>query len=282
MKVVLNLWDGVRFDAIFKVHEWMGLPNLFRIVKSGVLYTNIYTEEPALTPQCVGRIMCNRRGKWICASLWEKMRKRSCFVGYPEDSIKGYLQKIPHCDLLDVLYNRKLESRMKRTPAGRKILTKHRMCYPDKLRMEIGCRMIPKYDFTFVYFPGPDTAAHECRDTGKHIYHYGSPYVHAIKNCDRLLGHLLRTLDACAPDDYVIMIVADHGMSDEGRHSIGKWTDKQIMQVPFTVMGKGIRSNWYEQGIYHTYDITSGIVGLFKGDAQNTLFRYALNNHHHS
>ncbi|MBI4179273.1 alkaline phosphatase family protein [bacterium] len=279
MKVVLNLWDGVRFDAIFKVNDWMGLPNLFRVIKNGVLYTNIYTEEPALTPQCVARIMCNRRGKWISQSLWEKMHKRSCFVGYPEDSVRGYLRKIPHCELLDVLYKRKLEAYLKSTPEGRKKMNKHRMCYPDEFRMKVARRMIPKYDFTFVYFPGPDSAAHDCRDQKKHIYHHGSPYVHAIKNCDRLLGKLLQTLDRTAPNDYVVMIVADHGMSDEGRHSIGKWTDKIIMQVPFAVMGKGIRSNWYEQSLYHTYDITSGIVGLFKGDAHNTIFRHALRNH---
>lgn len=279
MKIVLNLWDGVRFDAIFKVHEWMGLPNLFRVIQNGVLYTNIYTLEPALTPQCVARIMCNRRGKWISKSLWEKMNLRSCFVGYPEDSVRGYLRRIPNCNLLDVVYKRDVEMRMKKTAAGREILTKHRICYPDSYRAEIACKMIPKYDFTFVYFPDTDTAAHECRDTGKHIYHYGSPYVHAIKNSDRLLGKLLKTLDRCAPNDYIIMIVADHGMSDGGRHSIGKWTDKEIMQVPLAVMGKGIRANWYEQDYFHTYDITSGIVGLFKGDAHQTMFKYALNNH---
>lgn len=277
MKIVLNLWDGVRFDAIFKVNEWVGLPNLFRIVKNGVLYTNVYTEEPALTPQCVARIMCNRQGKWISKSLWEKMRLRSCFVGYPEDSVKGYLHRIPNCDLLDVVYKRKVEMGMKKTVEGRAHLSKHRVCFPDRFRAKIACKMIPKYDFTFVYFPDTDSAAHECRDMGKHIYHYGSPYVRAIKKCDQYLGWLLKTLDRCAPHDYIVMIVADHGMSDGGRHSIGKWTDKEIMQVPLAVMGRGIRPNWYEQGMYHTYDITSGIVGLFKGDAHTTLFRHALN-----
>src|SRR3990167_6863955 len=276
MKIVLNLWDGVRYDAIFKVHEWMGLPNLFRIINHGVLYTNIYTLEPALTPQCVARIMCNRQGKWISQSLWEKMKIRSCFVGYPEDSVRGYLRRIPYCDLLDVVYNRKTEMRMKQSAAGRKVLEKHRICFPYEFRMKVACQMIPKYDFTFVYFPGPDSAAHDCRDRGRHIYHHPSPYVHAIKKCDRLLGRLLRTLDRCAPDDYIILIVADHGMSDGGRHSIGKWTDKEIMQVPLALMGKGVRNNWYEQGVHHTYDITSGIVGLFKGDAHRTLFKYAI------
>lgn len=279
MKVVLNLWDGTRFDAIFKVHEWVGLPNLHRVIRDGVLFTNVYTLEPALTPQCVARIMCNRRGKWISQSLWEKMRLSSCFVGYPEDSVRGYLRRVPHCDLLDVLYNRKVEMRLKGTAKGREYLSKHRVCYPDSHRMKIACRRIPNYDFTFVYFPGPDTAAHDCRDMGKHIYHYGSPYIHAIKNCDRLLGSLLRTLDRTAPNDYIVVIVADHGMSDRGRHSIGKWTDREIMQVPLAVMGKGVRSGWYEQAIHHTYDITSGIVGLFKGDTDRTLFKYAMRKH---
>ncbi len=279
MKVILNLWDGTRFDAIFKVNEWLGLPNLFRVINNGVLYTNVYTLEPALTPQCVARIMCNRQGKWISKSLWEKMRLRSCFVGYPEDSVRGYLRRIPNCDLLDVLYNRKMELRMKRTADGRAFLSKHRICYPDSYRAKIACEKIPHYDFTFVYFPGPDTAAHDCRDRGRHIYHHGSPYVHAIKNCDRLLGRLLATLDRTAPNDYIVIIVADHGMSDQGRHSIGKWTDKEIMQVPLALMGKGVRAGWYEQATHHTYDITSGIVGLFKGDAHRTLFKYALRKH---
>jgi len=46
--------------------------------------------------------------------------------------------------------------------------------------------------------------------------------------------------------------------------------------VPLAIMGKGIRTNWIEQNRYYTHDITSGIVGLFKGDADNTIFRYAL------
>ncbi len=279
MKIVLNLWDGTRFDAIFKVHDWLGLPNLFRLIEKGVLYTNVYTKEPALTPQCVARIMCNRQGKWITQSLWEKMGLRSCFVGYPEDSVKGYLRKIPHCHLLDVLYKRKVEMRLKRSAAGRAHLSKHRVCYPDRYRMEIACKMIPQNDFTFVYFPGPDSAAHDCRDRGRHIYHYGSPYVNAIKHCDDLMGHLIDTLEWCAPDDYIFIVIADHGMSAGGRHSIGKWSDKEIMQVPLVISGKNIRQNWLEQGYHMTYDVTSGIVGLFKGDAHRTLFQYALEPH---
>lgn len=270
LKVVLNLWDGVRFDAVFKVNEWMGLPNLFRVINNGVLYTNIYTHEPVLTPMAVGRIMHNRNGKPLCVSLWEKMRKRSCYVGYPEDERRMYF---PHCDLVDCLYNRRAEYEKLRRFGT---LNRHRITFPDQVRLDIACKKIPHYDFTFVYFARPDEAAHECRDRNQHIYHYGSPYVHAIKNCDRLLGHILNTLDWCAPYNYVIIVVADHGMTDGGRHSVACWRDREVMQVPLAIMGKGIRTNWYEQARYYTHDITSGIVGLFKGDADRTLFRWAL------
>lgn len=270
MKVVLNLWDGVRYDAIFKVHEWMGLPNLFRVIKNGVLYTNLYTHVPALTPVAVGRIMHNRRRKPLCTSLWEKCRVKSCYVGYPEDERRV---RFRHCHLIDCVYNRKAEAEMLRRKGT---LNRHRITYPDHYRLDIACKMVPHFDFTFVYFPDPDSAAHLCRDTSRHIYHYGSPYVHAIKQCDRLLGHLLRTLDWCAPNDYVILVVADHGMTDHGRHSIAQWNTEEVMHVPLAMMGRPIRANWMEQGRYYTHDITSGIVGLFKGDANKTMFRWAL------
>lgn len=269
-KVVLNLWDGVRYDAIFKVGLWMGLPHLWRVIRDGVLFTNVYTHEPALTPVAVGRIMHNRHWKPLSRSLWEKTRSRVCYVGYPEDE---HRVRFPNCRLIDCLYDRRAE-REKIRRFG--TLNRHRIIRPDQYRLDIACKVIPHYDFTFVYFAEPDEKAHMCRDQGKHIYHWGSPYVHAIKNCDRLLGHLLRTLDWCAPYEYVIIVVADHGMSDYGRHSIGRWTDEEIMHVPLAMMGKGIRSNWFERERYYTHDITSGIVGLFKGDAERTMFRWAL------
>ena len=270
MKVVLNLWDGVRFDAVFKVHQWMGLPNLMRVIRNGALYTNLYTHEPALTPVAVGRIMHNRHRKPLSRSLWEKMRLRSCYVGYPEAEKRI---RMPNCRLIDCVYNRRAEAAKLRRSGT---LNRHRITYPDVHRMRIACREIPRHDFTFVYFPDPDSSAHECRDRGKHIYHLGSPYVHAIKRCDNHLGRILATLDRCAPLNYAVIIVADHGMTDGGRHSIARWNDREVMQVPLAIMGKGIRTGWYEQGRYYTHDITSGVVGLFKGDAKNTMFRYAL------
>lgn len=270
MKVVLNLWDGVRYDAVFKVHEWMGLPNLFRVIRDGVLFNNVYTHTPVLTPVAVGRIMHNRYGKPLSKSLWEKCQKRSCYVGYPEAEHRVYM---PNCDLLDVLYNRAAEAEKLRRFGT---LNRHRIIFPDKLRLDVACQKIPHYDFLFVYFAEPDESAHVCRDQGKHIYHYGSPYVHAIKRCDEYLGHLLNTLDWCAPYDYVIIVVADHGMTDYGRHSVARWNDEEVMHVPLAMMGRGIRSNWIERERYYTHDITSGIVGLFKGDADRTMFRWAL------
>ena len=269
-KVILNLWDGVRFDAIFKVHEWMGLPNLHRLIKRGTLFNNVFTMEPVLTPMCVGRIMHNKNWKPLCTSLWQKSRKRSVYVGYPEDENRRYFK---HCDNLDVLYNRKAEAATMRKYGT---LNRHRIIFSDQFRLDVACKKIPDYDFSFVYFPEPDEKAHMCRDAGKHIYHYGSPYVHAIKNCDRLLGHLLNTLDHCAKNDYTIIIVADHGMTDAGRHSVATWEDQEVMQVPLVISGKGIRHNWVERQRYYTHDITSGVVGLFKGDAETTLFNHAL------
>lgn len=269
MKVILNLWDGVRFDAIFKVNEWMGLPNLWKLIKNGVLYTNVFTHEPVMTPQAVGRIMHNRYGKPLCSSLWEKFNAKSCYVGYPEDNRRVFFK---HCELLDVLYDRKAEEQYIRRHGSlhRKRITKN-----DHYRLDVACRKIPDFDFNFVYFCSPDETAHFCRDHNKHIYHYGSPYVHSIKNCDTFLGHLINTLEWCAKDDYVIIVVADHGMTDGGRHSVANWTTREVMQVPLVISGKGIRKNWFEQERYYTHDITSGIIGLFQGNTDNTIFQYA-------
>lgn len=269
MKVILNLWDGVRFDAIFKVNKWMGLPNLFRVINNGVLFTNVYTHEPVLTPTAVGRIMHNRNWKPLCTSLWEKSKAKSCYIGYPEDERRANFK---HCDLVDCLYDRRAEAEKMRRFGT---LNRHRITLPDHHRLDIACKKIPHYDFNFVYFASPDENAHVCRDRNQHIYHFGSPYVHSIKNCDRLLWHLLKTLDWCAKNDYIIIIMADHGMTDGGRHSVAKWDDKEVMQVPLAIMGKGIRKNWLEQSRYYTHDVTSGIVGLFKGDVDNTMFKWA-------
>ena len=281
LKVVLNLWDGVRFDAIFKVHQWMGLPNIHYLIKNGTFYTNVFTHTPVLTPMAVGRIMKDKHGKFISMSLHEKSNGqiKSCFVGYPEEGIHRVPDWIPHCNYIgDILYNRKEEQRILKygTPAEKGKLMFHRIQYPDKLRMDVGCKMIPKYDFTFVYFVEPDESAHYCRDHKKHIYHYGSPYVHAIKNCDNLLQHLINTLEWCAKNNYILIVVADHGMTDEGRHSVAKWNDEEVMRVPLVIFGKGIRKNWIERTHYYTHDITSGIVGLFTDTTKGTIFQWAM------
>lgn len=280
LKVVLVLWDGVRFDAISKVHQWVGLPNIHSLIKNGVFYTNVVTHTPVLTPQAVGRIMTDVRGKWISQSLHEKTHGivKSCFVGYPEEGVNPHKYRIPYCNYIDALYNRKEEQRILRsgTDAERSRLKFHRIQSQDKIRLDIACKVIPKYNFTFVYFVECDEMAHKCRDSKKPIYHYGSPYIKAIKNCDNLLYHLIRTLEWCAKDNYIIIVVADHGMTDAGRHSIARWNDEEVMRVPLTIFGKGIRKNWVERTFYYTHDITSGIVGLFTDTTKGTIFQWAM------
>lgn len=279
LKVVVVLWDGVRFDAIDKVDKWMGLPNIQGLKRRGVSYLNTFTCTPVLTPTAVGRIMKDKNGKWITMSLYEKTRGkvRSCIVGYPEEGIRRIPEWIPNCRYLgNVVYNRKEEwRRLNGTAAEKASMKFHRVQYPDKFRMDIACKMIPHYNFTFLYFVEPDEKAHYCRDHKRHIYSYGSPYVHAIKNCDNLLYHVIRTLEWCAKNRYILIVVADHGMTDEGRHSVAKWDDERVMRVPLIIAGNGIRKNWLERGFYYTHDITSGIVGLFTDTSNGTIFHWA-------
>jgi arylsulfatase A-like enzyme len=279
LKVVLVLWDGVRYDAIFKVNKWMGLPNLFKLMNNGVLYSNVYTQQPVLTPTAVGRIMKDKNGKWISMSLHEKTNGqiKSAFAGYPEEGIRRVPEWIPHCKFLDITYNRREEwRRLFGTPAEKASMKFHRVQLSDKVRMDAACKLIPHYNFNFVYFVQPDTNAHECRDRKKHIYHYGSPYVHAIKQCDNLLYHIIKTLEWCAKNRYIVIVVADHGMTDEGRHSIAQWNDNRVMHVPLIISGRGIRKNWIEREVRYTHDITSGIVGLFTNTTNNTIFQWAM------
>ena len=280
LKVVLVLWDGVRFDALDRVGGWVGLPVIHRLIRRGVLFTNVYTQTPVLTPVAVGRIMKDKYGKWISMSLHEKTHGiiRSCIVGYPEEGIRRVPEWIPHCRYLgNVTYDRRLEQRLLHgTPAERARMKFHRMQYPDKLRLDVGCKMLPYYNFTFIYFVEPDSAAHHCRDNKTWIYHYGSPYIWAIKNCDNLTYHVVRTLEWCAKNNYIIIIVADHGMTNQGRHSIARWNDNDVMRVPLVIAGRGIRKNWIERTRYYTHDITSGIVGLFTDTTKGTIFQWAM------
>ena len=280
LKVVLVLWDGVRFDAVGRVGAWVGLPNMHRLIREGVFYTNVFGISPALTPAAVGRIVKNGENKWISTMLHEKSKGqiKSCFVGYPEDGLFGEPKHIPNCNFLNnVTYDKKEEWRkLHGTPTEKASIKFHRVQYPDKLRMDIGCKMIPKHNFTFIYFVEPDDSGHICRDNRKWIYHRGSPYIRAIKNCDNLMYHIIQTLEWCAKDNYILIIVADPGMTDEGRHALSQWNDERVSRVPLVIYGKGIRKGRVENTLYRTDNISKGIIGLFSGAGKDTIFQCAM------
>ncbi len=82
-------------------------------------------------------------------------------------------------------------------------------------------------DFTFLYFGFPDAAGHN------HGW-MGEEYIYALKSCFDNIDRLVSSL----PDDYVVIITADHG-----GHGRTHGTDMaEDMTIPMFVYGKGIEA----------------------------------------
>lgn len=245
------LIDGVRYDALFRINQWVGLPTLFHFINNGVLFTNVYTYEPIMTNLCVGKILTGSQDFINNKSIFKKLSERdikNASVGGDMFLSRG--ATVVFDNLMGVKHN----------------------YTPDHWRADIACEIIEKYDFIYVYLVGADSYAHICRDSGKHIYSYDSPYIWAIIHNDRYISQIFNALNELGIEDYNFIAMADHGMTDDGRHSIANWQTECVMHVPVMAYGTDFKENYKEHNRYYTTDVIHGIISLYDDEYQSKIF----------
>ncbi len=253
-KTIMCLIDGVRYDALFKINNWVGLPNLFHFINNGVLFSNVYTYEPIMTNLCVGKILTGSTDFIHSKSIFKRLSER----GIKNASVGG-----------DMFLSRGA------TKVFDNLMDRKHNYTPDQWRTDIACDIIEQYDFIYVYFVGSDSEAHICRDSGKHIYSYDSPYIWAIIHEDGFIGQILNALKTLNITDYNIIAMADHGMTDDGRHSVANWQTECVMHVPVMAYGKNFKSNYKENKRFYTTDVIHGIISLYDESYKARMFEDA-------
>lgn len=250
-KTIMCLIDGVRFDALFKIHKWVGLPTIFNFINNGCLFTNIYTFEPVMTNLCVGKILTGSTDYTHSKSVFQRLSERNvsnASVGGDMFLSRGATAVFDNLMGIDHHYT------------------------PDRFRADIACEIINDYDFIYVYFVGSDEYAHVCRDTGRHIYSYNSPYIWSIVYEERCIRQIYEKVISLGIKDYNFIIMADHGMTDDGRHSIVNWTHEGVMHVPVIAFGSDFKSNYKENNRFYTTDVIHGIISLYDNKYQSRMF----------
>ncbi len=240
MKTVLVLIDGVRYDAIRLINKWIGLPNFTNIIRHGVWFSNVYTQLPTLTTECTAKLLVGHKDFHNHPTIFQRLSSyglKTASIGTDYYSGRGATT------VFDNLYDRRGNYTS------------------DQIRTDVACRVMPYYDFMYVYMVEPDEYAHIVRDEPSHIYRKDSPYIWAIKRCDQRVGQIKRALDALR-QPYNIICSADHGMTDQGRHSIAAWNDKTVMHIPVFGMGHKIRPGSVVHKMNSITDIAHGIVNL--------------------
>lgn len=241
-KTILILLDGVRYDAIFKLHDWVKLPHMWRIIHEGVFWRNVYTHEPFLTNHLTQQLLTGHRNYAQNHTVFQRLE----YLGFKTSSVgtnpwdgRGARYNF------DNLYDKKHNYRS------------------DDVRIDAACRILPKVDFVYIYTVETDEYAHVCRDEKKHIYSWGSPYIWAIKRTDERIGRLRSWLDRVAPGNYNIIATADHGMTDNGRHSIATWTTESVTHIPVFACGVNFKRGWKIDRRFYITDIAHSIVNLY-------------------
>lgn len=241
MKTVLVLIDGVRFDAIRLVHRWVGLPTFTNIIRNGAWFNNVYTLQPTLTTDCTAKLLVGHNDYHNHPTIFQRLGQR----GLRTASIgTDYYAGRGATTVVDNLYDR------------------FGNYTSDESRADVACRIMPYYDFMYVYMVEPDEYAHIVRDEPSHIYRKDSPYIWAIKRCDERVGQIKRALDSLRVP-YNLLCSADHGMTDQGRHSIAAWDDKTVMHIPVFGTGCSLRPGSVSYRLSHITDISHGIISLY-------------------
>ena len=107
-----------------------------------------------------------------------------------------------------------------------------------------------KHDLMVAHLSGTDHAGH-IHGTNSDIY------AQRMNKLDLQLESLFSSL----PDNWTVLITADHGMSDKGGHVIG--TGAEALEVYLFAGGAGITSGYYDEGIRQR-DI-SGLITVLLG-----------------
>ena len=254
-KTVLVLIDGVRYDAISKVNDWVGLPNIWSIINDGVLWRNIYTLEPFLTNQITQKILTGHQNHTQNYTIFQRLE----YLGFKTASVgtnpwDGRGARLNFDNLYD----------------------KRKNYQSDDVRINTACKILPKVDFVYLYTVETDEYAHVCRDAKKHIYSWQSPYIWAIRRTDERLGRLRGWLEKIAPDNYNLIAVADHGMTDQGRHSIAMWTTDVVTHVPVFACGVNFKKNWKIDQRFYVTDLAHSIINLYDARVPAHMFNSVL------
>ncbi|OGH63488.1 MAG: hypothetical protein A3I06_12170 [Candidatus Lindowbacteria bacterium RIFCSPLOWO2_02_FULL_62_12] len=254
-KTVLVLIDGVRYDALFKVNDWVGLPNMRGILNDGVLWRNVYTLEPFLTNHITQKILTGHQHYTQNYTIFQRLEYlgfRTASVGTNPWDGRGARFNF------DNLYDKEHNSQS------------------DDVRFDCACRILPKVDFVYLYTVETDEYAHVCRDAHRNIYSWESPYIWAIKRTDTRLGRLRGWLEKITRGHYNLICVADHGMTDNGRHSIGTWTMEAVTHVPVFACGVNFKRGAKVDARFYVTDLAHAIVNLYDARVPAHMFNSVL------
>lgn len=254
-KTIMCLIDGVRYDALFKINQWVGLPGIFRFIENGTLFTNVYTFEPVLTNYCIGKILTGSTDYTHSKSVFQLLTERNVSnASVGGDMFLSSGATVVYDNLMGIDHD----------------------YTPDIYRADIACKIVSDYDFIYVYFVGSDKYAHVCRDAGQHIFSYDSPYIWSIIYEDKCIQQIYDKVISLGITDFNFIVMADHGMTDDGRHSIVNWTHQDVMHVPLIAFGSDFKSNYKENNRFYTTDVIHGIISLYDNNYKGKIFDNVL------
>ncbi|MEW5692838.1 MAG: alkaline phosphatase family protein [Candidatus Hydrogenedentota bacterium] len=251
-KTILCLLDGVRYDAVRLIDNWVGLPNFQNIIKNGIWFTNVFTFEPVLTNHCQSKILVGHQDYNRHQTVFDTLGQlglRTASIGTDPYTGRGATAN------WDNLYDANHHYRS------------------DQVRTDVVKEILKDFDFIYVYFVEPDEYAHVCRDAHRHIYSFQSPYIWAIKRCDERVGQIIKVAEKVCPGNYNIICLSDHGMTDGGRHSIATWTTEEVMHVTLFCSGVSFKKAMIENSRLYITDIAHGIVNLYNPEYNAHIFQ---------
>ncbi|ATL49553.1 alkaline phosphatase [Chitinophaga caeni] len=128
-------------------------------------------------------------------------------------------------------------------------------CESDSMTTAVATDYIKneKPNFLFIHFDQPD-------ETGHKIGHDTPEYYAQLKIQDQLIGKILDAIKESGTwDETIVMLTADHGGINKGH---GGKTLQEI-EIPWLIMGKGIKKNQEIQETVNTFDTAATIAYIF-------------------
>lgn len=239
--VILVMIDGMRPDAM----QATPTPTLDRIMKRGAWTLTASSVMPSITLPCHVSMFYSqppeRHG--ITSNTWTPMAR-------PLPSIVDQAALFDrHC----AFFHSWEQLRDLNQPGSLRYAYFRKVGYEEiwgekpMIETAIDYQREASPDFVFLYFGTPDTIGH------LHGW-MSSEYLTQISRVDELLGQFIATL----PDDYAILVQADHG-----GHERSHGTDTpEDMVIPWMVAGPGIRQNYHIRGEVNLIDTTPTLARL--------------------